>query len=367
MKGRVWTELDMNHLKHNVEWFRENLSSNTEIMAVVKANAYGHGDVSIARELNRQGVRAFAVATAGEGVWLRENKVKGDILVLGFSCREEFADLCRCNLIQTVIDEEYAEELNSFGREIRVHIKIDTGMHRLGEDYQNLDGIKKIYACSNLRVEGLYTHLSVADSQDPGDIDFTRGQIRHFHEIVQELREQGYPTGKLHIQSSYGVLNYPELKCHYARIGIALYGVLSSGKDHTRLKAELEPVLSLRARIAAVREVRPGESVGYGRDFIAPDWMRIAVVTIGYGDGYPRNLSNGRGHVLLHGELVPVIGRICMDQLMIDVTHVTDVAAGDVVTLIGRDHGKEIRAEQVAAWSGTISNEILCRLNYREE
>lgn len=336
-------------------------------MAVVKANAYGHGDVEVSKALNRAGVYSFAVATITEGIDLRKHGVEGDILVLGYTNPKDISSLVHYHLIQTVVDSTYAETLNRYGKKIKVHIKLDTGMHRLGEMFDNIPNIKRIYGCKNLIIGGTYSHLCVADSLNPSDIEFSRYQIDCFYQTIKCMDDLGLDPGKIHIQSSYGVLNYPELQCDYARIGIALYGVLSSKDDKTKLSVDLRPVLSLKARIVTIKQIAIGETVGYGRQFTADRDTKIAVVSIGYADGLPRNLSCGRGAVLINGEYAPIIGRVCMDQLMVDITHIKNVEQGDVVTIIGQDGRGRISAEQIAKESGTITNELLSRLGNRLE
>lgn len=315
----------------------------------------------------RLGVHAFAVATIDEGIRLREEGITGEILILGYTPAVRAPELARYRLSQTVVDVEHAQELNSSVRPIRVHIKVDTGMRRLGEDYRHVSEIADIFGCRNLEVEGIFTHLSVSDSIAGIDASFTDRQIRRFYELLDELKRKGIPIPKVHIQSSYGILNCPELQCDYARVGLALYGVLSRPDEDTRRSLDLRPVLALRSRVALVRTIECGEGVGYGRSFVARHEIRIAVVTIGYADGVPRSLSNGKGYVLVGGRRAPIIGQICMDQLTVDVTGIPGVGRGSVVTLIGCDGAEEIKAEQMAADAGTITNELLSRLGSRLE
>lgn len=364
---RVWVEINLTNLRHNVKALCEALPDRCELMAVVKANAYGHGDVEIAANLNQIGVKAFAVATIDEGVHLRTHGIKGNILILGYTVPQRATEMVRYHLTQTVTDCDHAKQLNAFGKPIQVHIKIDTGMHRLGESCNNTAEIDKILQCKNLKVCGIFTHLCVADSTQTDDIEFTTNQIHSFYALLDRLQQFGHTLPKIHIQSSYGVLNYPELQCDYARIGIALYGALSSPDDKTRLQIDLQPVLALKARIALVRTIAAGESVSYGRQFIAQRDTCVAVLPIGYADGLPRNLSCGNGYVLIHGCRAPIIGRICMDQLMVDVIDIPDVRKNEIATLIGCDGSEKITAEQVAANAGTITNELLSRLGDRLE
>lgn len=362
---RAWAEIDLKNLGHNINEFRRLLPESCKIMAVVKANAYGHGDAAISKELNRLGVNAFAVATAEEGIRLRKNGVGGEILILGYTFPEEIYRLVRYDLTQTVVNHEYAVLLNRYEMKIKVHVKIDTGMHRLGESCEDLQNIYRIFQCGNLLVTGTYTHLSVSDSLEAGDVEFTNKQIDSFYKTVGRLEEAGFAPGKIHIQSSYGVLNYPYLKCDYARLGIAMYGVLSNSNDRTRISAGLKPVLSLKARVVLTKEIAENEPVGYGRNFTAGKSTKIAVIAAGYADGIPRSLSGKQGYVLIKGQKAEIIGKVCMDQLMADVTHIPDIHQGDVAVLVGRDGTGYIPAEDVAYKAGTLTNEFLSRLGPR--
>lgn len=366
-RGRAWIELDRNALRHNVRVLRSLLPGGCELMPVVKADAYGHGAVLISRELNAMGVRAFCVASVPEGVELRNRGVKGDILVLGYTHPEQFPLLRRYRLMQTVIDYSYAETLNSYGKKIRVHIGIDTGMHRLGERCEDIDELCCMFRMKNLEIDGIFTHLCADDLTTPAGRAFTEAQGRAFRDVIANLKERGFRCPKAHMQASYGVLNYPGLSGDYARIGIALYGTLSTRADTERCAVPLESVLSVKARIAVVKDLHRGETAGYGLQFTAKQPMKIAAVAIGYADGLPRSLSDGVGKILIRGDEAPIIGRICMDQTLIDVTAVPDVKAGDIAVIIGRSGDRKITACDVAEEAGTITNEILSRLGGRLE
>lgn len=345
--GRSWIEVNIKNLKHNVEVLRKAMPPKCELMAVVKAGAYGHGAYEITANLNKMGVTAFAVATVDEGIRLRQNGIRGDILILGCTDIGRASELKKFDLMQTLIDFEYAKALNSQNVAVKAHIKIDTGMHRLGIPCGEISEVQKVFFMENLSICGMFTHLCCADSRMAEDVAFTRGQISSFYSLTGALEDSGIHMPKLHIQSSYGLLNYPELTCDYIRAGIALYGVFSSPKDDTVLKLDLRPVLSLKSRVVLIRPVRRGDSIGYGRDYVTERDSRIAVIPIGYGDGFPRSLS-GRGcGVLINKRIVPIAGRICMDQIAVDITGVEDVAVGDA------DH------------AGSISNELLCRMGAR--
>lgn len=362
---RAWIEVNVGNLRHNVETLKKVMQPGCELMAVVKAQAYGHGAVLTASYLNKMGVMAFAVATINEGITLRKSGIRGEILILGYTDVGRASELKKYDLIQALISFEYAEALNIQGFTIRTHIKIDTGMHRLGIPSGELSAVRKVFFMENLKVCGMFTHLCCSDSRHPDDVAFTRGQIDSFYSLTDALSDSGIILPKLHIQSSYGLLNYPGLVCDYVRAGIALYGVLSTLDDDTVLKLDLCPVLSLKSRVVLIREVAAGESIGYGRSFKAGRDTRIAILPIGYGDGFPRNLYGGKGSVLINQYVVPVVGRICMDQLAVDITDAEGVSLGDIATLVGAEGHDELSAPAVADSSGSISNELLCRMGVR--
>lgn len=363
---RAWAEIDLAALSRNVQALYTLLPSRCKLMAVVKANAYGHGDIEVAKHLSQMGIHAFAVATIDEGIRLRKHRIKGEILILGCTVPQRAIELVRYRLSQTVTNLEHAKQLNAVGKPIHAHVKVDTGMHRLGEDCDHVAEIARIFRCKHLEIDGIFTHLCVSDSTEPTDVEFTKKQMQSFCDLLQELRQQQLTLPKIHMHSSYGVINYPQA-CDYARVGIALYGALSRPYDKAKLPIDLCPVLALKTRVALVRTIAAGESVSYGRQFTAQKETRIAVLPIGYADGLPRSLSCKGGDVLLHGYRAPIVGRICMDQLMVDVTELPDVRQGDIATLIGMDGVEEITAEQVAENSGTITNELLSRLSNRLE
>lgn len=361
---RAYIEIDLENLEHNAAVLSRAMPPKCELMAVVKAEAYGHGMNQIATHLDRIGVRAFAVATIDEGIELRRCGIRGEILILGYTAPARVKELRKYHLTQTLTDFGHASRLNEQGYPIKAHIKIDTGMHRLGFDY-NVERILSVFSMKNLSIDGIYTHLCVPDSLDKDAVCFTRQQITDFYQVLKALRRQKIYIPKIHIQSSYGLLNYPELKCSYVRAGIALYGVLSSPDTPTKLQLDLKPVLSLKAKVILLKSVCEGESVGYGRTFTADRDSVIAMISIGYADGFPRILSGQGTEVLVKGYRAPVVGRICMDQLAIDVTDIPDIAVGTTVTLIGRDGDDEIAAPMVAEDAGSITNELLSRMGRR--
>lgn len=365
-KGRAWIELDMGNLGHNVEQFKRLLPRTCTLMPAIKANAYGHGAGLVGQALSEMGIQDYCVASVCEAVELREAGITGQILILGYTSPCQFGDLVRYDLTQTVVDLSYARKLNDYGKTIRVHVGIDTGMHRLGERSEDVENICEIWKLRNLTITGVYSHLCASDGNSDGERAFTQKQIAEFEAVVDSLHKRGITGFQTHLQGSYGVLNYPELSYDYARVGIALYGVLSMKNDKTAADIELRPVLSLKARIACVKMLHENEAVGYGLTYTAERDMKMAVVSIGYADGIPRELSN-KGYALVNGRRAPVIGRVCMDQLLLDVSKLSDVSAGDEAVFIGRSGDEEINVCEVAGSAGTISNEILSRLGNRLE
>ena len=363
-KDRAYIELNLANLTHNVSVLKAALPANAELMGVVKREAYGHGSYAVATHLEKTGVKAFAVATIDEGIALRRYGIRGEILILGFTDVRRAKELKTYRLTQTLIDFPYAEKLNRQKIPVSVHIAIDSGMHRLGLDTDDLENVQKLFQMKHLHIQGIFTHLCCADSRKPEDISFTRKQIRSFYGLISHMETAGLPIPKIHLQSSYGLLNYPDLPCDYVRAGISLYGVFSSPDDRTLLQPKLRPVLALKAKVVLIREISRDETVGYGRTFRAERNSRIAILPIGYGDGLPRNLS-GKAIVRISTHLLPVIGRICMDQLAIDLTGADNVSVGDTAILIDNAENSHLLAPNVAALSGSISNELLCRLGAR--
>ena len=362
---RAWIELDMHNLRKNVSALKELMPPGCELMPAIKANAYGHGAVLVSRELNRLGIKAFCVASISEGIELRKNGVKGEILILGYTYPAHFSMLRKYRLTQAVIDCTYAQLLNSYGKKLKVHIKIDTGMHRLGERADHPDDICHIFDCKNLIIDGVFSHLCSAETKSEADMTYTTAQASAFHQVISDLQKRGYSCGKVHLLASYGLLNYPEYAGDYVRIGITLYGVLSSRSDLQICPIKLYPVLSVKARVALVKDINTGEAAGYGLKYVADDHKRIAVLSIGYADGIPRSLSCGNGKVLINGKEAGIIGRICMDQMLVDITDIPNVKSGDVAVLVGKSGQNEISVYDLAEASTTITNELLSRLGSR--
>ncbi|MBD2843595.1 serine racemase VanT catalytic subunit [Paenibacillus sp. IB182496] len=361
--SRAWKEIDLGRLRHNLAELRRAVRGDCQVMAVVKAEAYGHGGALAARWLQGEGVREYAVACMDEAIALRKQGVRGDILILGRTSPERYRELIRYRLQQTVVDAEDAVALSRYGRTITVQVKLDTGMHRLGESTDRFERVLSIYRLPHLRIAGTYTHLGSSDRLEQTDEALARAQVGRFDAVVARLRGCGIDPGLLHVQSSYGIVNYPELSYDRVRPGIALYGALST-REPVRQALDLRPVLALRARVSTVRQVARGEQIGYGSDCRAAADRLVAIVSIGYADGVPRVYADG-GRVLVRGAYAPIVGRICMDHLSVDVTGREDIHPGDPVTLIGRDGAHAITVEEVAERCGTIANELLSRIGRR--
>ena len=334
------------------------------MIAVVKANAYGHGDTLVSSCLNQMGVSSFAVATLEEGIRLRKFGIEGEILILGYTPALQAKEIAAYDLTQTIADVSHAAELSKTGIPLKVQIKIDTGMHRLGITPDHKKEVASFFQVPTFLIRGIYTHLCASDSRSPEDIAFSRQQLLSFDRLVLALKNTGFPSVPLHVQSSYGILNYPNLHYNFARIGILLYGCHSQKDETCVLSPTLSPVLSLYSRIALIREIPSGETVGYGRAYKTAKNQKVGVIPIGYADGYPRCLSH-QGYVLVNGQKADIIGRICMDQMMVDLTQIDHVCVGDRVTLIGQDGNLKICAEELAGLSNTITNELLSRLGDR--
>ena len=364
-RDRAYLEINVNNLAHNIRELRRLMQPGCELMAVVKAEAYGHGMYETAAHLNRMGVRAFAVATIDEGIRLRLCGILGEILVLGYTPDGRVRELVKYDLTQTVVDLGHALRLNAQRRTVKVHIKVDTGMHRLGFAEGETEVLAKVCKLKYLKLCGIYTHLCVSDSLQEEDVAYTQGQVERFYRVLDTLKKEGITIPAVHIQSSYGLLNYPELKCDYVRAGIALYGVLSHAEERTIQTPDLRPVLSLKSRVVLLRSVKSGESVGYGRAFVAERRTQLAILPVGYADGYPRELSCGKGGVLINGCYAPVVGRVCMDQLTVDVTDIPNVRVGSEAVLIGEAGGEKIFAPRLAGACKTITNELLSRMGSR--
>jgi alanine racemase len=354
--------VDLTALAHNLLQLRRVLSPGCDIMAVVKANAYGHGAVEIARTLIRHGVVRLAVFSIEEGISLRQAGITVSIVILGPIFREQLEDLFANQLTPVVSDPSTLAALGQYATQgsspYPIHLKIETGMGRLGLTHNELEAILAKHTFpSSLRLEGLMSHLADSDGLDP---DSTNQQITRFERVLTAIRQEGFSVPMVHLSNSAGIVRFPSAHYSLVRPGIMLYGYHTM--PHTVQAPDLRPVLSLTTRIAQLRLIHPGETVSYNRTFMAkrPTW--IAILPIGYSDGLNRQLSN-RGHVLVRERRAPIVGRVCMDMVMIDVTMIPSVAVGDEVVLIGQQANERITADNLAEWAGTISYEVLCAIS----
>ena len=370
---RTWAEIDLDALAYNFQAVRRAADPKAKLCCVVKADAYGHGAVRTALELETLGADWFAVSNPEEALQLRRGGVKKPILILGFTPPEVVAAMAENHISLCVYSSEYAEELSraavAAGVEVKIHIKVDTGMSRLGfyfqdlfRDEASLKEIEAACALPGLLPEGVFTHFAVSDEGQPGDL-FTMRQFGCFKDLSENLTRRGYTGLIRHTANSAAVFDYPLSHLDMVRAGIVLYGLAPS--EALRTKPDLRPVLSLKSVVSHVKTVLPGATVSYGRKFTADREMRIATVPIGYADGYPRALATGGAEVLLQGRRCPILGRICMDQLMIDVSALNEVHIGDTVTLIGTDFEETVTAAELAGCEGTIPYEVICGLSKR--
>lgn len=367
---RTWAEIDLDALKENLTAIRSALPAGTGVIAVVKADAYGHGDQYIAAELERLGVRFFAVSNLEEALSLRRHGVTGEILVLGPTPWRRAGDLAKYDIIQTVHSLPYAESLSrqasADGVTVRGHLKLDTGMGRIGfvvrEDCDPRPEIRRAVALPGLKMEGIFSHFSSADDITEAGEDYTALQRQRFDRTVQALEEEGIHFTCRHLQNSAGIEN--ERDCHYdyVRAGIILYGMPVDTKAGCALP--LHPVLSIRSVVTMVKSLHGGNPVSYGRHYVTPDERVIATVPIGYADGYLRCMG-GKASVLIHGRRAKVVGSVCMDQIMVDVTGIPDVKEDDIVTIVGRDGDEAVTFDELAGYAGTISYELFCLIGKR--
>ncbi|MGJ5675052.1 MAG: alanine racemase [Nostochopsis sp.] len=364
---RAWVEIDLVALSHNVQQLRQFLSPRTQLMAVVKADAYGHGAITVAQTVLQSGASWLGVATVPEGIQLREAGIKAPILILGAThTPEQIYAIAHwelqptlCSPKQALVFSNILEAINH-SSPIPVHIKLDTGMSRLGTNWQQAcEFVQLVRSLPNLKIASVYSHLATADSPDP-----TVMQLQHdrFQEAIAQIQALGIKLPCLHLANSAATLSDRQLHYNMVRAGLLIYGLYPA--THLRSQIDLKPVLQLRARVTQVKTIAAGTGVSYSHQFIANQEMRIAVVGIGYADGVPRNLSN-KMQVLIRGQRVQQIGTITMDQLMVDISALPDIQEGEVVTLLGQDGKQQISADDWANQLNTISWEILCGFKHR--
>lgn len=357
-EGRSWVNIDLPTLLNNIKCYNAGNLSN--IMAVVKADAYGHGDQIVAKYLSKNGICHFAVSNIDEALHIRNAGIDGEILILGYTPIERAADLYENNITQTLLSREYADMLFNTGYHIKCQFAIDTGMRRIGLNADNIDECEqtiRMYS-KKLNINGVFTHLCVADSTEQDD--FTKQQISLFEKIVDAVADLNLTY--CHCMNSAGGIWYQSHKSVLIRLGIIMYGLKP---DYANILPNgIEPVLSWKTVVSMVKNVKPGDTIGYGRSFLVKHPMQIATLPTGYADGYSRLLSN-KGWVLINGCKAPIVGRVCMDQMMVDVTNIPNVHMGEQVTLIGKDGNEIITADDLANLYGTIGYEVVCGINKR--
>lgn len=364
---RAWVEIDHSALRHNICQIQSRLAPQTKIIAVVKADAYGHGAIEVARTLIAAGVEWLAVATVPEGIELRSAGIVAPILILGpIDTDIQVHAIERWDLQPTICTSSQAERISKAlahidpTKTLPVHLKLDTGMSRLGADWQQAVAVyREVSALPYLEIASLYSHLATADDLDPTVMEI---QVDRFEQSLSAIRAAGSTLPMLHLANSAGILVGDRLHYQLVRPGLILYGLYPA--PHLASKIDLRPVLSVRARITQVREIAAGTGVSYGYRFIADRDLTIAVVEIGYADGIPRRLSN-RMQAIVRGQLVPQIGTITMDRIMLDVSQIPDLQVGEIVTILGTDGQHTIGADDWATELGTISWEILCGFKQR--
>ncbi|MBE5864881.1 MAG: alanine racemase [Lachnospiraceae bacterium] len=369
---RVCAEVDLDALLHNVAFMRAGIRQDTRMLAVIKTDGYGHGGIPIAKSLEPLDyLYGFATATPEEAFLLRENGIQKPILVLGYSYSYAYERMAKEGIRPAVFEKEQLDELKKSaqkaGKKIQVHIKVDTGMGRIGitPDEEGLAFVREVmeYAAGgSLAIEGIFTHFARADEVDKGN---AMVQLTRFESFVEQLEQKLGLKGLLrHCSNSAGILELPQANMDIVRAGISLYGLRPSD-DVVAGTGEMQPVLSLKSSIVYIKTVHAGQSVSYGGTFTAEKDTRVATIPVGYGDGYPRALSGPVGYVLIHGKKAPILGRVCMDQFMVDVSHIPEAAMGDCVTLIGADGEERITVEMLGDLSGRFNYELVCDLGNR--
>lgn len=365
---RVCAYIDLDAIKKNLRGIHAHMPDGAKLAAVLKADGYGHGSVAIARELEQEEfIWGYALAVAEEAFQLREAGIQKPILMLGYTFSDCYEELIRQEIRPAVFSIEMAKELSKaavrVGKKVKVHIKVDTGMGRIGI-FPGEDGVAFVDAVSKmegLEIEGIFTHFAKADEADKTD---SLRQAARFTEFIGRIEEQlGIVVPIKHCSNSAAILELPEFCMDMARVGIAMYGMPPS--DEVQIEeAALTPALSWKSHIVFMKEIEAGSSVSYGGLFTARETMLVATIPVGYADGYPRSLT-GKGSVLIHGRRCPILGRICMDQFMVDVSKIPDVKVGDEVILLGKDNGEQITAEELGALSGRFNYELVCDINKR--
>lgn len=356
LTDRTYVEIDVEALRHNIIIARDKVGNDVKIMCLVKANAYGHGATAVTKYFQDL-IDFLGVATIDEGIELRQNGVDLPILIVGDIAKSRFKDAIDYDMEVTVHSLECALLLNDFceseARLAKVHIAVDTGMGRIGFLPEEVNQAVEVCRLGNLEIKGIFTHFAKADEVDKS---YTFMQKRLFDDFVDRLMREGAVVGLRHVANSASILDVEDCNCDMVRMGVMTYGLSPSSDVKCK---DLRPAMSWYSHIAHIKTLPKGRRISYGGDYITRDDTVVATVAVGYGDGYPRLLS-GKSCVLVKGERAPVIGRVCMDQMMIDITHIKGVNVGDKVTLMGKDGNQIIFAEELADLAGTINYEIVC-------
>lgn len=362
---RTYAEVNLQAVRHNIEEARKNIKSDTKIMAIVKANAYGHGAVPVSKALISQ-VDAYGVAMIEEALELRDAGIDKMILILGYTGEEWYEELVKHCISQTIYTYDMAKKLSdvavSFGKQTPIHIKIDTGMGRIGfaPTEESLDIVEKISHLPGVFIEGIFTHFARADEKT---IEAAKEPFARYMQFVQELEKKGIRIPIRHVSNSASIISFPEANLDMVRSGITTYGLYPS-EDVPKEILKLQPAMSWKSKISFVKPIEPGTSISYGGTFTAEKPMIVATVPVGYADGMKRDLS-GKGRVLVHGQYAQILGRVCMDQFMIDVTDISNVKMGDTVTIFGKDGDKCIPVEEIAELSHSFNYEFVCSISNR--
>ncbi len=365
--NRVCAEIDLDAVLFNMEQMKNRIGGDAQLIAVVKTDGYGHGAVPIAKMLEEVSyVWGYAVACLEEAVQLKENGIKKPVLVLGCVFPDQYEEMIRYDIRPTVYTEEMAEELSKEaarrGKDVFFHIKIDTGMGRIGfaVNEESVETIERISRLPHVRMEGMYTHFAKADETDK---TYTLRQHERFLFMKGQLERRGVTVQYYDCDNSAGIIDFPDMKHDLARAGISTYGMYPSKEVHKEAVA-LKPALSLISHVTFVKDVEPGTAISYGGTFVAKEKMKVATIPVGYGDGYPRSLSN-KGSVLIHGKRARILGRVCMDQFMVDVTDIPETKFMDRVVLVGSDGDDRISVEELSELSGRFNYEFVCCLGKR--
>ena len=365
--NRVCAEIDLDAIAYNMEQMKKRIGDHARLIAVVKADGYGHGAVPVAKMFEACSyVWGYAVACLEEATELREHGIRKPILVLGCVFPDQFEEMIRYDVRPAVYMESMAELISQEavrqGKDAFIHIKIDTGMGRIGFPVteESADAIERISRLPGIRIEGMFTHFAKADERDK---TYTFLQHDRFMRMKELVEKRQVPVRYFDCDNSAGIIDFPDMKHDLARAGIAMYGMYPS--DEVDQKAvDLRPALSLVSHVSFVKEVEAGTPISYGGTFVSDRPMRVATIPVGYGDGYPRSLSN-KGYVLIHGKRARILGRVCMDQFMADVTDIPETAFMDRVVLVGRDGDEEITVDELADLSGRFNYEFVCCLGKR--